>query len=47
MAAVAELVLAALTADHRVNFGRRADYGISPQLTGSADFWHPTRLRLG
>ena len=42
MAAVAELVLAALTADHRGNFGLRADHGISPQLTGSADFWHPT-----
>ena len=37
MAAVAELVLAALTADHRGDFGLRADHGISPQLTGSAD----------
>ena len=42
MAAVAELVLAALIADHRGNFGLRADHGISPQLTGSVDFWHPT-----
>ena len=41
MAAVAELALAALTADHRENFGLRTDHGISPQLTGPADFWHP------
>jgi hypothetical protein len=41
MAAVAELALAALTADHRENFGLRTDHGISPQFTGSADVWHP------
>jgi hypothetical protein len=47
MAAVAELVLAALTADHRGSFGLRTDHGISPQLTGSTDFWHPTGSETG
>jgi hypothetical protein len=38
MAAIAQPALAALSADDRGSFGLRTDLGISPQLTGSADF---------
>jgi hypothetical protein len=41
MAAGAELVLAALPVDHK-ELRLRTDHGISPQLTGTEDFWHPT-----